>query len=268
MASEARSGKKEFPFNEEEEQKLHNILRASIDSFIENRIEIQSGTGKKVVDAGFPELADDEWSREATNFLVSLDPEALERRIFDEARRGDTALLLAFLGASLAESEMFFGIEDFRLVDDTKPHEYIDRQFPELFSFFDKLLSGSHQFAKEYTKKDFVEWLQNKKDGLERAERLNFLSKRGRRELMFLKRFEEGASRPEDVEILQRMVESEFSMEGGIMEIDILNVLREEAGAREGLRQRLEGFLLLHRFSLPVIEDLLGGDRDKGKTAP
>lgn len=260
-------GKTVAELGEVEERNLHSILRASIDSFIENTIGLQSGKGKEVIDAGFPELADDEWSREATRFLALLDPGALERMVFDEARRGDSTLLLAFLGASLAESEMYFGLEEYRLVEDTKPHRYIDRKFLELLGLFDKFLSVSPQFAKEYGKEEFVRWLHDKRIGLEGVERSHPLGKRGKGDLAFLKRFEEGIFGPEDDKVLQAMVQSEFTLVGGIMELDILNVLRKESNAREVLRQRLEEFLFLHRFFSSGVKDLLGNNRDKGKTA-
>lgn len=263
MTSESGPRKKELSLSEEEEQKLHSLLRASVDSFIENGLDEHGGAGKEVIDAGFPELADDEWSRESARFLRSLDPEELERQVSDEARRGDPTLLLAFLGTALAESETFFGIEDYRFAEDTRPHEYIDRQFPELHELFNKLVSLSPQFGKEYTRDDFMELLREKRAGLERAAELTHLSKRGENELAFLRRFEEGVSEPGDVMILERMIQSEGSLDGGIMGVDILTMLRGEPNSREVLRKRLERFLLWHRFSPSVVGDLLGGNRDK-----
>ncbi|KKW18688.1 MAG: hypothetical protein UY61_C0077G0006 [Candidatus Adlerbacteria bacterium GW2011_GWC1_50_9] len=105
-------GKTVAGLSEVEEQNLHSILRASIDRFFGDS-SLGLHTAEEMSADVFPEARME--NDDTAQFLASLDPEDVERRAYEEAKKGNDAPLLAFLAVSITDQERFLGIEDLRL---------------------------------------------------------------------------------------------------------------------------------------------------------
>src|SRR3989344_4621838 len=238
-------GKTIVGLSEIEERNLHSILRASVDRFLgDSQLELRA-TEEMVADV-FPEARGD--SDDTARFLSSLDPEEIERRAYEEAKNGNDALLLALLAVSIADQELFLGIEDLRLASDQSPHEYILKKFKGIREIFEVLAQGSKRFAKEYRTEDYMEMLKSVLSRYEYARAKGPLSEGREKELAALRRIVLRESIEGDGYILYNILKKEIGTSGDALSVFLPNALRPIGERDDIVESNLKAFLI--RFHL------------------
>ena len=231
--------------SEVEEQNLHSILRASVDRFLgDSQLELRA-TEEMVVDV-FPEARGD--SDDTARFLSSLDPKEIEWRAYEEAKNGNDALLLALLAVSIADQELFLGIEDLRLAKDQTPHEYILKKFTGIREIFEVLAQGSKRFAKEYRTEDYIKMLKSVLSRYEHARAKGPLSEGLEKEMAVLKRIVAHKSLEGDGDIFYDILKKEIVDLGNVLSIFLPNTLRSIGERDDTVESNLKAFLI--RFHL------------------
>jgi len=239
-------GKTVAGLSEVEEQNLHSILRASIDRFFGDS-SLGLHTAEEMSADVFPEARME--NDDTAQFLASLDPEDVERRAYEEAKKGNDAPLLAFLAVSITDQERFLGIEDLRLASDQAPHEYILKRFKDIREMFEAFARGSRRFRKEYRTEDYLELIKNFLAQYERADARRPLTERKKKEMAVLRRIMAHDDSVEgDGEIFSQIMKRGISASGDKVLMSLPDALRAGSGESHDLELNLKEFLIWYNL--------------------
>ena len=160
------------------------------------------------VKEALPDMSGGSEDQEFADMIESIDPREAAPRIYEMAKQGNDALLLAILGYTLVQGERY-GADN---ADEGHAVEYSSHVYSRIYQAFEKVLRASERFRKEYTKEDLIRWLY----GDEEAHRAALIrmrdmkmspSKKGFEEYKLLDRIAAGDIRKEDLEGLEQLLD-------------------------------------------------------------
>ena len=162
----------------------------------------------KNVREALPDVSGGSEDQEFAGMIESIDPHEAVPRIYEMAKQGNDALLLAILGYTLVQGERY-GADH---ADGGHGTEYSSHVYSMLHRLFAAVLRASERFRKEYTKEDLIQWLHSDekahRDALIRMRDMKMSpSKKGFEEYKLLDRIAAGDIRKEDLEGLEQLLD-------------------------------------------------------------